>query len=597
MDENRNQIEEIKANLDIVSVVTQYVPTLKRTGRNHMGLCPFHKEKTPSFSVNSEMGLFKCFGCGKGGDVIKFIQEAEGLEFPKALEIAAQRAGITLKTAYKENTQLKAEKQRLITANKLTAKLYQYILEQHPSAENARKYVMERKIKIEQQKEFLIGFAPQNYSALKDFLAKKGYISNKELIKWGLLAEKNGKSYDKFRDRLMFPILDHFGDVVGFSGRKINDDNLGPKYLNSPETAVYRKSNLLYGLYQAKETIRQEGFAIIVEGNIDILTSHGAAIKNIVAPLGTALTIEQLKLLKRYCEKVYFAFDTDAAGQKALLRSFELAMLAGLEAYVLKLGKYKDVDDLIVQGEDWQKVVNQPQDAVEYLMISLAQQFDITSPAQKSKYIQEALNILTMIPNNFAVEGYLQILSQRSSTSLELLNNDFKLAQKKSQQKSLQQFKNNPSEDPKTAEPAKTDNQTSSAKPLLIVELLGLLYHNPESAIEESHFQDILKMTKVKNLLALLDLDTRFAEIKSQKTKLLDECQDDSKLIDIANEIKLNSNYNIENELLFQSTISKLIKRIQLLQIKRNIAKIKQSVDDSDDHLVELTKESKKLKL
>ena len=418
---DRSQIDEIKERLDIVSVVQEYVPSLKKSGRNYFAVCPFHQEKSPSFSVNSEMGLFKCFGCGEGGDVIKFIERIEGLDFPHALENAAKRAGVTLlKHADPKLKKEREEKERVIEANKLACKYFNYILEKHKAGEIGRKYSDSRKITTEGIKEYQLGFAPVGFENLKDFMLKKGYKAD-ELVKWGLLVSKKGRVYDKFRNRLMFPILDHQGDVVGFSGRAIDKEEKGPKYLNSPETPVYNKSKLLFGLYQAKEFARKEDFVIVVEGNIDIISSYQAGVKNIVAPLGTALTEDQLKLLKRYSTKVYFSFDTDLAGQKALLRSLELAEKTGLQAMALDIGKFQDVDELITSGGDWQKVVANAKPVIDFLIKTLAKNYDLEDSKQKSRYANQVLQYIKKINDGIEKADYVEKLSRKSKVPREKL--------------------------------------------------------------------------------------------------------------------------------------------------------------------------------
>jgi len=407
---DRTQIDEIKSKLDIVNIVTPYVPALKRSGRNYFGLCPFHKEKTPSFSVNPELGLFKCFGCGEGGDVIKFIEKIEGIDFAKALEIAGAKAGI--KIVHHTSPQQQKEvhiKQEILRANSLSSEFFNYVLLKHPLGQIGRDYAHKRKLTKEIVKNFSIGLAPAGYENLKSFLIKKGFKEN-DLVTWGLLVEKNGKIYDKFRKRLMFPVIDHQGDVVGFSGRSIETEEKGPKYLNSPETAVYKKSKTLYGLFQAKESIRKAGFAILVEGNIDILSSHKAGVANIIAPLGTALTLEQIYLLKRYADTIYFALDTDNAGQKALLKDLMMIDQVGMSAFVLDINNYKDIDDLITNGGNWQDIVAHPVELVIYFLQSLQKKYDISKPMEKNKYIRQILEIISKIQNPLLINDYLNKL-------------------------------------------------------------------------------------------------------------------------------------------------------------------------------------------
>jgi DNA primase len=418
---DRDQIETIKERLDIVSVVQEYVPTLKKSGRNYFGICPFHQEKTPSFSVNSDLGLFKCFGCGEGGDVIKFIEKIEGLDFSHALENAAKRAGIELKR--ETNPQLKKlrlEKEKILEANKLAAQYYHYLLTEHKSGKTAREYSEKRKLTKVAISTYQLGFAPDGYENLKSFLVKRGYTLEK-LVDWGLLVSKNGRVYDKFRNRLMFPIMDHQGDVVGFSGRSISSDDRGPKYLNSPETLVYNKSKTLYGLSQAKEFIRKQDFAVLVEGNIDIISSFQSGVKNIVAPLGTALTLDQLALLKRYCSRIYLSFDTDSAGQRALLKSLELAEKSGLQTLAVDIGKYKDVDELITSGGDWGNTVTKAKPVIDYLLAVLASNYDLKDSKQKSVYAKQILAYISKVESDLEKADYLEKLSKKSQINREVL--------------------------------------------------------------------------------------------------------------------------------------------------------------------------------
>ncbi|HLD03466.1 MAG TPA: DNA primase [Candidatus Dojkabacteria bacterium] len=429
--DNRSQIDDIKARLDIVTVVQEYVPNLKRSGRNFFGLCPFHQEKTPSFSVNSELGLFKCFGCGKGGDVIRFLEEIEGLEFPKALELAAKKAGVELKREYNyENKKHHQEKQKILFTNNLAAEYYYYVLMEHDTGAPGREYLKKRKLTTEVVKKFKLGYAPINYDNLKKYLNKKGF-KEQELVKWGLLVDKNGKIYDKFRNRLLFPILNHQGDVVGFSGRIVEEKELGPKYLNSPETPVYSKSKLLYGLYQGKETIRKKNFAILVEGNIDVLSSHVDGVANIVAPLGTAITIDQLQLLHRYCDKVYLAFDNDEAGHKALIRAIELAQQVNLKVSALNLGKFKDVDDLINSGADWKKVIASNKEVIPHLMHVLKNRFDMAKASEKTEYVKQMLLYIAKITDNIMILEYVKTLGEFVSIEENILLTELKKVLKK----------------------------------------------------------------------------------------------------------------------------------------------------------------------
>jgi DNA primase len=571
--DNRNQIEEIKSKLDISTVIQQYVPSLKRSGRNYFGLCPFHKEKTPSFSVNPDLGLFKCFGCGEGGDVIKFIEKIENVDFPNALEMAANRAGVVLKSSGNYNNgKFKEEKDKLLLVNKLSAQLYNYILTTMPSGAKGRKYTEKRKLKKEQIEDFLIGYAPKSYDNLKNFLNKKGF-DNHDLVKWGLLVEKNGKIYDKFRDRLMFPIKNHQGEVVGFSGRKLDEDDLGPKYLNSPETLVYKKSHLLYGLFQAKDAIRDKGFVILVEGNVDLLSSHGAGMKNIVAPLGTALTEEQLKLVKRYCEKLYFAFDTDSAGQKALLKSFSMAENVGLESYVIEIKGYKDVDELIMAGGDWKNIVENAKETVAYLIDSVAKKYDLTNTKYKAKYLDEVLTYVKYVKNNFAISDYLKKISQKTDMNEEVLI--LELEKVKSTQP---QIRYEPME-----EKHNVKNNINKKMDLidLMVEFISLIINNQNQEYEEKFVTKVLGSGPAYKILQFL-----------QKGEVFDEAE---KYKDIIENIQMKPQQVIDDNNIFNYLLKNLGNRILSLKARKQIQVLKKDMEDGDIETIKKIQDAAKL--
>lgn len=423
MPSDRAQIEEIKEKLDIVQVAEKYLTNLKRSGPNYFALCPFHNEKTPSFSVNQDLQIFKCFGCGESGDVIAFIQKIEGLDFVKALERAAEMAGVTLKARRIDPSEIsrRQEKEKLLEANEMAMKYYNYILEKHDLGKSAREYCKLRKLSRKVINKFQIGFAPDGYEHLKKFLIKRGFNQN-DLIKWGLLVNKNGKVYDKFRKRLMFPIIDHQGDIVGFSGRLIEKSDYGPKYLNSPETLVYKKKETLYGLFQSKEEIRKKGYAILVEGNVDVLSSHRVGVENIVCPLGTALTPEQCKLIRRYAPVIYFAFDTDEAGEKALIRGMTLAAENNLEVKVLDMDKFKDTDELIMHdAEQWKEVVNRPFEVIELLIKRFSTKHEMSTPKGKSSFVNEMVPYIRHVADEIERYEYIKKVAIIAETDEEIV--------------------------------------------------------------------------------------------------------------------------------------------------------------------------------
>jgi len=574
--DNRDQIDAIKEALDIVAIINSYVPSLKRSGRNYFGLCPFHKEKTPSFSVNPDLKLFKCFGCGEGGDVIKFISRIEGLEFPKALQLAADKAGIVLKRSFNpESDKIAKEKKRLLEANELTAKYYNYLLLSHKLGEPGRAYVKKRKLREQELKKFLIGYAPNGFNNLKNFLLKRGF-SLSELVSWGLLVEKNGKIYDKFRNRLMFTIVDHQGDVVGFSGRLIDPEGLGPKYLNSPETIVYKKSKTLFGLYHAKGSMRKESFVVLVEGNVDILSSHKVGIENIVAPLGTALTIDQVKLIKRYCDSIYFALDTDSAGQKALERDLPLIDQAQLKAFVLDLGKYKDVDELIVAGEDWPSVIKKPVEVVPYFIDSLKDKYDFSKAFSKTEYIRKILGFISKTNDVLLQNDYLHRLQGVTAVDARVLKNELEKIIKNQKQGTLEDVKNQDEiENPRTKE-----------KEVLSKYLLSLVYQhvNFKSKIKEmADYADFLENKYLVVFRGILDSNL------TQKFSLSDQ--------ELYEEALMSPVNIFEDFEKFKKELSQVINRIKKENIKERLETLRLKTQDGkgNESLVELQKLAKEL--
>ncbi len=319
-------IEAIRAAIDIVEVVGEYVP-LRRRGANWFGLCPFHEEKTPSFSVNPHLGIFKCFGCGRGGDVFAFIQQIEHVSFVEAVRMLAERAGIPLPDGEEEADD---PRPALYHALRFAARFYFEQLTQSEAGQVARAYLKQRGIHPEAVRRFGLGYAPNAWDALLKAATEAG-IRSEVLEQAGLVLprKERGGYYDRFRHRLMFPIFSHTGRVVGFGGRLLEPDPEQPKYINTPETPVYHKGRILYGLYQARQALRTQEEAILVEGYTDVIALHQAGIEHVVATSGTALTPDQARLLARYVRRVVLLFDADAAGQQAALRSIELFLERG----------------------------------------------------------------------------------------------------------------------------------------------------------------------------------------------------------------------------------------------------------------------------
>jgi DNA primase len=390
-----DEVEEIKQRLDIADVVGGYVQ-LKQAGRNLKAPCPFHQEKTASFMVSPEKGIYHCFGCGEGGDIFSFVMKIEGLDFRGALELLARRAGVELKNTGGGANKAK-DKDRLYDVLELAAKYYQATLVKNKAALD---YVVKtRGLKRQTIQDFQIGYAPESWSAVTGFLLKKGFIAE-ELLKAGVAGQKPGNTsiYDQSRGRVMFPICDGQGRPVGFTGRVL-DDSL-PKYLNTPQTALYDKSRVIYGLHLAKEAIRTNDEVVLVEGNMDVVASNQAGVKQVVAASGTALTSEQLKALSHLTKNVKLAFDADRAGLAATERAIPLAQKLGLTLFVVEITGAKDADELIAKDVKlWQKAIKDAPEIREYWYRRSRAEFSIDnnpSGIQKIQFVKRMSNILRL---------------------------------------------------------------------------------------------------------------------------------------------------------------------------------------------------------
>ena len=340
-----SKIEEIKSRVDIVELANEYL-TLKKAGRNYLGLCPFHQEKTPSFTVNREKQIFYCFGCGEGGNAITLLMKIAGMSFPEAIRHLAGKTGVTLPVrAFGRAGGEKDEQRDAIVGINLSAAQWFARNLSSPEGKSAREYLQKRSLTEETARQFRLGYAPDRWRSLADYL-EGGALSLKLAEQAGLVvAGRDDGFYDRFRGRLIFPIENVFGEIIAFGGRIIGEGE--PKYLNSPESAVYTKGKNLYGLNKARESIREEGFCLIVEGYFDVITLWNAGIHNVVATLGTALTRDHLDLLRRYTQDVVALFDPDEAGRRALDRSLELILGANMRARALVLPDEADPDDFI----------------------------------------------------------------------------------------------------------------------------------------------------------------------------------------------------------------------------------------------------------
>ena len=399
-----DDVELIKEKINIVDLISEYL-TLKKSGINFKATCPFHNEKTPSFIVSPERQIWHCFGCGVGGDLFTFLMQKEGMEFKEALEFLAKKAGVTLKRSESK----KDARDRLYEANLKAQEFFHYILIKHRLGKKALEYLAGRGVSDESIEQFGIGYAPNSWESLTKFLLKRGF-SIEEIIGSGLGVPSRNSCYDRFRGRITFPLIDGKDRLRGFSGRVLIPAE--PKYINTSQTPIFDKGNFLFGLNLAKGEVRAKKEAILVEGEMDVILSHQAGFKNVVACKGTALTEGQIELIKKYTEELSLAFDMDLAGDSASRRGIEMADKAGLNIKVIQIEEGKDTAEAVQTDPAlWQKAISEATPIYDYYLTSIAKRYDTKNPADLKKIAQELIPVWAKITNDFERERYIQKLS------------------------------------------------------------------------------------------------------------------------------------------------------------------------------------------
>ncbi len=411
-------VEDIKARLAIEDVVSEYVQ-LKRAGRNFKGLSPFNEEKTPSFVVSPEKQIWHDFSSGKGGNMFSFVMEMEGVDFRGAMELLARKAGIDLdqyQGRTRSNTKLKA---RLHDALEAAAHFYQV---QFSKNKTALEYVLgKRQFAKDTALLFRLGYAPNNGTALIDFLKKKGF-TEKELQQAGLTARRYNGIGDMFRGRLMIPLQDPQGQVIGFTARLLDDDPNAPKYINTPQTVLYDKSRHVYGLHLAKDKIRREGFAVLTEGNLDVIASHQTGVTNVVATAGTALTEPHLKSIGRFAGDIRLAFDADKAGLAATERAIPIASKVNVSLSIISIPEGKDPDELIRNNPVlWEEAISQPQYALDWLIDRYQAQLDLSTGQGKRRFSDVLLPTVRGLQDPVEQDHYLQQIARLTGVRVEAL--------------------------------------------------------------------------------------------------------------------------------------------------------------------------------
>ncbi|HLS07955.1 DNA primase [Lentibacillus sp.] len=415
-------IEEVRKSNDIVDVIGEYVQ-LKKQGRNYFGLCPFHGEKTPSFSVTQEKQIFHCFGCGKGGNVLTFIMEMEQYTFYEALRFLADRSGVNLPVIdQRQKSSISQENQSILSASEWIAKLYHHLLRYTKDGKEGYQYFRDRGITDETIDVFQLGFAPNVKDFTAEFLQKKGF-HQQILVKAGLLSLNDDNTItDKFRGRVMFPIRNHLGKIIAFGGRTISGQE--PKYLNSPESELFQKGKILYNFDLAKKHIRKQSEAVLFEGYMDVISAYQAGVKNAVATLGTSLTETQARLLRRYVDTVIICYDADEAGTEAAYKAALLLQKAGCHVKIANLRDNMDPDDFITEyGAEafHNQVIKSSMTFTSFYMRYLKKDYNLSLEGDRIQYIEKLLQYLARIESSVEREYYLKEVSDSYNVSMDSL--------------------------------------------------------------------------------------------------------------------------------------------------------------------------------
>ncbi|MFH1193371.1 MAG: DNA primase [bacterium] len=414
-----DNLEQIKSRINIVDLIREYIE-IKKAGANWKALCPFHSEKSPSFMISEDKQIWHCFGCNEGGDIFSFVMKMESIDFPEALRLLAKKAGVVLQ---RQDPAINSEKTKLMDILETAA---DFFAEELRKSEAALNYVKARGLSGEILSEFRIGFSPQSWDGLIKKMQSQS-VALKDVVLAGLAIEKDGNFFDRFRGRVMFPIFNHYGNVVGFTARVLPefDDGKSGKYINTPETAVYKKSEILYGLNFAKQDIKKANAAVVVEGNMDAITLHQAGFKNVVATSGTALTNEQLNILKRHAENLIISFDADSAGINAALRGIDLALMRGFNVKVLEMPKNesgapaaKDPDELVRKFPGlWKNAVNSPKHIIEFYINANIIKFNMGEPHEVAKFCGLILSEIGKIKNSVERALWIKRLAEISGVA------------------------------------------------------------------------------------------------------------------------------------------------------------------------------------
>jgi len=572
-------IDEIKNRLDIVEVIGSYIK-LQKAGVNFRAICPFHSEKKPSFFVSPARQIWHCFGCNFGGNIFRFIMQIEGVEFGDALRILAQRAGVELKRQTPEYAKLRSERERLYEICELATKFFEKQLEGSAVGKEAKKYLLDRGITEESIKKWRLGYSPDVWQGLSDFLTSQSY-KKEEIEKAGLaLTSEQGSFYDRFRGRIIFPIFDLNSQVIGFGGRifKEKDKAEIAKYVNTPSTLLYDKSRVLYGLDRAKLEIRRRDACVLVEGYTDVIMSHQAGIFNVVATSGTALSPYQLKFLKRYSENLILGFDMDVAGDSATKRGIDLAQNQGFNIKIVRLQAGKDAADIISKNpKDWETALAEAKSILEFYFETAFFAKNPKTPEGKKEISKILFPVLKRIPNQIEKSFWLQKLSKNLEVREEDLREELKKAKLVEEIYGLE-----PEE--LVALPQKSRRELLEERLMVIVLKSGNKNLNLIEEKKNSYFSP-----KTQEILTNFKKDPNFPS-----EKLSPDVQNYFSYLSLKAEVEEIEEKDIESE------IKICLKEIQSLEIKNKLDQISKGIKKAEEEkdlkkIEELTQEFNQL--
>lgn len=575
-----DDIEIIKNKISVVDLISEYIP-LKKAGINFKANCPFHQEKSPSFMVSPERQIWHCFGCQKGGDVFKFLMEKEGLDFKDALEILAQKAGVTLKKGSRGKGD--DERDRLYEANQKAAQFYNYLLTENKVGQKALEYLLNRGLTKETIKEFNLGYAPQNWETLVRFLRKRGF-KNQEMVEAGLAVDSAKGGYDRFRGRVMFPLSDPRGRVLAFSGRVLGNEL--PKYINTPQTKLFDKGRFLLGLNLTKGVIKQKDTAIIVEGEMDFLMSYQAGVKNVTASKGTALTEAQIEEIKKYASTILLCFDTDLAGDAAARRGIEIADKAGLNIKIIDFKGVKDPAELIKSNpDDWKKAVEEAIPIYDYYIKSVEGRFNLKEGDQQRAALEELLPIWAQISVPVTKEKYINRLA-----AALFLKDEFVMSQIEKYKSALNLQKFKPlaisSQNSLKADGLKPAKQIFDRREMLERYLIALVLHQPIDLNFIPNFSESLfTQEELKQVYVLLVLFLDSISFKSQAFKITDFISTlPDEFVDLVDKLYL---FEIDNKLkekhVWQKEVDLVVSELKKMLIKTSLEKLSLQIKNAQE--------------